>query len=127
MQVTGEEGVTLDDFLLYLKASFVDTIYLQQDAFDAVDVSVPLDRQKELFELMRGVTDRRYAFEDKAAARDYFTRISGLFKNLNYETRKSPRYQELLSQIESLQASIPVIGESETDDVAEESQVAQQA
>jgi V/A-type H+-transporting ATPase subunit A len=127
MQVTGEEGVTLDDFLLYLKASFVDTIYLQQDAFDAVDVSVPLDRQKELFELMRGVTDRRYAFEDKAAARDYFTRVSGLFKNLNYETRKSPRYQELLSQIESLQASIPVIGEGETDDVAEESEVARQA
>jgi V/A-type H+-transporting ATPase subunit A len=46
MQVTGEEGVTLEDFLLYQKAQFVDMVYLQQDAFDDVDASVP-DRAPE--------------------------------------------------------------------------------
>ena len=35
MQVTGEEGVTLDDFVTYQKALFLDMVYLQQDAFDA--------------------------------------------------------------------------------------------
>ena len=45
----GEEGVTLDDFILYQKAQFLDMVYLQQDAFDEVDASCPIDRQKRSF------------------------------------------------------------------------------
>ena len=42
MQVTGEEGVTLKDYILYHKSICLDQVYLQQDAFDDVDVSVPI-------------------------------------------------------------------------------------
>ncbi|CAG0975873.1 hypothetical protein ANRL3_01804, partial [Anaerolineae bacterium] len=52
IQVAGEEGVTMEDFLIYQQATFVDMVYLQQDAFDNVDVSVPLERQKETFMLI---------------------------------------------------------------------------
>ena len=52
MQVTGEDGVTLEDFVTQQKALFVDMVYLQQDAFDDVDVSVPLARQRETFDLV---------------------------------------------------------------------------
>jgi hypothetical protein len=38
MQVTGEEGISLEDFVRYLKARLVDRVFLQQDAFDAVDL-----------------------------------------------------------------------------------------
>jgi V/A-type H+-transporting ATPase subunit A len=44
MQVTGEEGVTLADYVTYQKSVFLDMVYLQQDAYDKVDVSVPLER-----------------------------------------------------------------------------------
>ena len=37
MKVVGEEGTSIDDFVLYLKAEYLDAVYLQQDAFDAVD------------------------------------------------------------------------------------------
>ena len=46
MQVTGEEGITLEDFVTYQKSTLVDMVYLQQDAFDPVDVSAPLERRK---------------------------------------------------------------------------------
>ena len=49
MQVTGEEGITLEDYVIYQKSLLLDMVYLQQDAYDTVDVSVPLERQKELF------------------------------------------------------------------------------
>jgi vacuolar-type H+-ATPase catalytic subunit A/Vma1 len=39
MQVTGEEGVSEEDFVTRQKSLRVDMVYLQQDAFDAVDVS----------------------------------------------------------------------------------------
>ena len=106
MQVTGEEGVTLEDFVLHQKALFVDMVYLQQDAFDPVDASVPLERQQLTFGKVYALVTRDYAFKDKEAARDYFTRLTGLFKNLNYAAKDSPDYGDLLRQIDSLAASV---------------------
>jgi V/A-type H+-transporting ATPase subunit A len=46
MQVTGEEGITLEDYVIYQKSLFLDMVYLQQDAFDPVDASTTQDRRK---------------------------------------------------------------------------------
>jgi len=109
MQVTGEEGVTIDDFVVSLQAQMVDLVYLQQDAFDDVDVSVPLPRQKQLFELLHRLTTRGYRFADKAAARDYFTKLTGLFRNFNYTSADSPEYANLLRRIEEFAAAVPEV------------------
>ncbi|CCE23344.1 V-type ATP synthase subunit A [Methylotuvimicrobium alcaliphilum] len=106
IQVAGEEGVTLEDFVLYQQAMFIDMIYLQQDAFDDVDVSVPLDRQKEIFMLIIKLVDAEYRFTDQNHARDYFTRLTGLFKNLNYAVWRSAEYNDLLAKIENLYKSV---------------------
>lgn len=47
IQVTGEEGVTNEDYITFQQALFLDMVYLQQDAFDPVDLAVPLERQQE--------------------------------------------------------------------------------
>ncbi len=103
MQVTGEEGVTLEDFVVYQKAIFVDMVYLQQDAFDAVDVSMSLERQRESFAMVRRLVERDYRFSDKQQAQDYFTQLTGLFKNLNYSERDSQEYERFRTQIEELE------------------------
>ena len=103
MQVTGEEGITLEDFVVYQKAIFVDMVYLQQDAFDPVDVSTSLQRQKEVFLLVKRLVERDYRFDDKEQARDYFTRLTGLLKNLNYSPRESQDYDRFLAEIEELE------------------------
>jgi hypothetical protein len=41
MQVTGEEGIALDDYCTWQKSVLVDMAYLQQDAFDEVDACMP--------------------------------------------------------------------------------------
>jgi len=102
MQVTGEEGVTLADYVTYQKSLFLDMVYLQQDAYDKVDVSVPLDRQKEVFALVRGLIQRDYPFSDKDEAHRFFTRLTGLLKNLNYTARNAPEYSAYLAQIDEL-------------------------
>ncbi len=100
MQVTGEEGITLDDFIVYQKAMLVDMVYLQQDAFDPVDVSASLERQQELFSLIERLVQRAYHFDDKESARSYFTKQIGLLKNLNYSPRTSQEYDHFLATIE---------------------------
>ena len=102
MQVTGEEGVTLEDYVIYQKSLFLDMVYLQQDAFDPVDTSVPQERQKEAYELVRGLIQRDYPFKDKDEARGFFTQLTGLFKNLNYAPWNSPEYAAYRAQIDNL-------------------------
>jgi V/A-type H+/Na+-transporting ATPase subunit A len=111
IQVAGEEGVSLEDGLLVLKAEFLDMVYLQQDAFDPVDASCPLSRQQRCLELVYGLIERPYRFRDKAAARDFFLRLTGLFRNLNYAPENSPTFLGYLQQIEQLVARV---GEAES-------------
>ena len=102
MQVTGEEGIALEDFVTYQQATFIDMVYVQQDAFDEVDVSVPLARQQRMFKLVMELVGRDYHFADKDSVRNYFTRLTGLFKNLNYARADSPDYERLLEEMRKL-------------------------
>ena len=108
MQVTGEEGVTTEDFVTYQKALFLDMVYLQQDAFDAVDASCSLERQQLSFNKVYQLVNQEYNFTDKPHIHDYFTRLTGLFKNFNYAGEDSPDHADLLNQIDRLAESMGV-------------------
>ncbi len=102
MQVTGEEGVTIEDFVTQQKALFVDMVYLQQDAFDSVDATVPLERQKKTFKLVYDVTQSTAEFADKAEVRQVFTQLTGLMKNFHYAAENTPEFKSVWDQIETL-------------------------
>lgn len=108
MQVTGEEGVSTEDFVLQQKALFLDMVYLQQDAFDDVDVSAPLARQQETFEMVYKIATTEFEFTDKDQVRKVFTDLTGLFKNLNYSADGSNERTGLVHQIEEVLQSAPV-------------------
>lgn len=107
-QVTGEEGISLDDFVASEAARFLDMVFLQQDAFDPIDSSSPLERQRALFDRVHAIASRPYAFADKEAARQYFTKLTGLFKNFNYAAPDSPDALRYLKEIEALDAAVPM-------------------
>jgi V/A-type H+/Na+-transporting ATPase subunit A len=102
MQVTGEEGVSMEDHLVHQKALFLDMVYLQQDAFDKVDASAALPRQKRTSDLVFDLVNRTYQFPDKSAIHDYFVRLTGLFNNLNYAKEETSEYKEFLDKIQEL-------------------------
>ncbi len=77
-------------------------VYLQQDAFNPVDASVSLERQQATLELIDELVSRDYTFDDKDAAREHFTRLTNLFRNLNYAREDMPEYTRLVEQIRSL-------------------------
>jgi V/A-type H+-transporting ATPase subunit A len=102
MQVTGEEGITMEDFLTWQKSVFLDMVFLQQDAYDPVDASTSLDRQKASFELVKGIIQAEYAIDGRDEARDFFTRLISLYKNLNYSPGDSAEYARYLREIREL-------------------------
>ena len=105
MQVTGEEGITPEDFIVWEKSVLLDMVFLQQDAFDDVDVSMSLERQQKSFQLLKRLIEAEYRFKDKDEARDYFTRITGAYKNLNYSPEESSDYERYRQEIEELAAN----------------------
>jgi V/A-type H+-transporting ATPase subunit A len=102
MQVTGEEGISLEDFIEWQKSVLLDMAYLQQDAFDEVDANMPRERQLASFRLLKKLLTAEFKFQDKDAARDFFTRITGLYKNWNYSRADSPDYERYMAEIEQL-------------------------
>ncbi len=102
MQVTGEEGVSTEDFVTQQKAMLVDMVYLQQDAFDPVDVSTSIERQKESFKLLIKIADSELGLTSKSEIRHWFNRMTDTFKNLNYAEQHSDAYKNFLEQIDLL-------------------------
>ena len=99
MQVTGEEGISLEDYLTWQKSVLLDMVYLQQDAFDDVDAAMSRERQIESFRLVESLVNADYDFTDRDAARDFFTRLTGLYKNWNYAAPDSPDFERYRAEI----------------------------
>jgi V/A-type H+-transporting ATPase subunit A len=99
MQVVGEEGTSTEDYVVYLKAEFLDAVYLQQNSFDAVDAACPLERQQRLFALVCEVLEHDFHVAAKDAARDLFFTLTEQFRNWNYAPDGSPAMHEAAAQI----------------------------
>ncbi|GAA4648967.1 V-type ATP synthase subunit A [Kistimonas scapharcae] len=112
MQVTGEEGVTLGDYVEFQKSLFLDMVYLQQDAFDHIDAACSLERQKFSFRLIVDLIRQDYNFADKNVARDFFVKLTGLYKNFNYAHMDSSEYKDYLEKIEDLRNQYAVSAEA---------------
>lgn len=83
MKVVGEEGTSLDDYVVYLKGDFLDAVYLQQNAFDPVDAAVNTERQRYMFDLLLQILTAKLDLADKAQARTYFYQLRQKFLDLN--------------------------------------------
>jgi V/A-type H+-transporting ATPase subunit A len=102
MQVTGEEGITDEDYVTQQKAAFVDFVFLQQDAFDAVDVSTSLTRQKSNIDLITEIVQTEFALADKTAIRNCFNHLTEVFRNMNYAEYDSEPYKRYQNDIVNL-------------------------
>jgi V/A-type H+-transporting ATPase subunit A len=102
MQVTGEEGISIEDYLKWQKSMLLDMVYLQQDAFDKVDASMSRERQVESFRFLKDLIDSDYDFTDRDEARNFFTKVTSLYKNWNYSAPDSPDYERYRSEITQL-------------------------
>jgi V/A-type H+-transporting ATPase subunit A len=83
MKVIGEEGTSLADFIDYLKGEFFDFVYLQQNAFDAVDEATAAERQKYVFNFIYQLLESEFNFKDKEEARHFFQGLRQLFRGWN--------------------------------------------
>jgi V/A-type H+-transporting ATPase subunit A len=99
MKVVGEEGTSIDDYVIYLKGELVDSVYFQQNSFDAVDAAVSPERQKYVFNMLIKIMGCRFSFDDKNEARNWFNRLRQKFLDYNGSEWKSERFSAFEKEI----------------------------
>ncbi|MBN1410699.1 MAG: V-type ATP synthase subunit A [Spirochaetales bacterium] len=100
MKVVGEEGTSLDDYIVYLKSEFVDSVYLQQNAFDAVDAATSIPRQRYIFNFLVKILLASFTLPDKASARSYFNQLRQRFLDLNGAEWESDNFKKIEKELE---------------------------
>lgn len=101
MKVVGEEGTSLDDFLIYLKGEYVDAVYFQQNSFDPVDSAVPTERQHRYFKLIVKIAASNLKFTEKDEARRWFAELRLKTLDFNGTQYLSDDFIRLEKEIES--------------------------
>jgi V/A-type H+-transporting ATPase subunit A len=115
MKVVGEEGTSLDDYIVYLKGDFLDSVYFQQNSFDEVDAAVSPERQKHIFNIILHILASKFTFKDKNSARSWFNKLRQKFLDYNGSALDSDRFKALQKEIEDTVAECS----SDVDEAAE--------
>ncbi len=105
MKVIGEEGTTTDDFVIYMKSDFLDSVYFQQNSFDEIDAACSVERQKYVFNKVVQVLGSDFELKEKDEARNYFNDMRQLFIDWNYTKWNSKEFKAAEKAIEEHYAS----------------------
>ena len=100
MKVVGEEGTSMEDFIIYLKGELVDAAYFQQNSFDPVDAAVKPERQIYVFAKLLKILASKFSFPNKDEARAWFNKLRQKFLDFNGAEWQSERFKRNEAEIE---------------------------
>ncbi|MFO7849138.1 MAG: V-type ATP synthase subunit A [Spirochaetia bacterium] len=94
MKVVGEEGTSLEDYIINLKSEFLDSVYIQQNSFDPVDAAVSVERQNYVFDMLFEILGAKLNIETKEEARSFFNQLRQRFIDWNYSEWQSDDFNK---------------------------------
>ncbi len=102
INILGDDGVPMSYHESFWKSELIDFTFLQQDAFDSIDAITSLERQKYMLDLVLGICEREFKFDDYEKCRDYFKQTINVMRQMNYSEFNSDnfnKYREELSKL----------------------------
>ena len=104
INILGDDGVPMSYHETFWKSELIDFCFLQQDAFDPIDSLCPLNRQKYMLDLVLGICDRSFTFDDYEQCRDYFKNMINLIRQMNYSEFESDAFNSYHVELNNLLA-----------------------
>ncbi|MFA5287217.1 MAG: V-type ATP synthase subunit A [Candidatus Omnitrophota bacterium] len=102
MKVIGEEGISLKDYIDYLKGEFFDYVYLQQNAFDPVDEATSQERQVYIYSFIYNILESDFNLADKENALHFFQQLRQLMRTWNSSQWNTGEFKRLEEEISLL-------------------------
>ncbi|MFP4365672.1 MAG: V-type ATP synthase subunit A [Bacteroidales bacterium] len=94
INILGDDGVPVNYHVDFWKSEVIDFVILQQDAFDPVDQSCPINRQKYMLAKVLDVYETEFEFGSFEEVNPYFKRIINEFKQMNYSEFESEQFKK---------------------------------
>ena len=102
INILGDDGVPMSYHETFWKSELMDFVFLQQDAFDAVDSLCPLERQKFMMNLVLDVCDKKFSFENFEQCRNFFKEIINDLRQMNYSEFHSEAFENYNAKLSKL-------------------------
>ncbi|MBR5856924.1 MAG: V-type ATP synthase subunit A [Bacteroidales bacterium] len=99
INILGDDGVPMEYHMRYWKSELIDFIILQQDAFDSIDCSTPMDRQEFMLKKVLEVCDTPVEFENFEECGAFYKNIINIMRQMNYSVYKSADFEKYLEQL----------------------------
>jgi len=102
INILGDDGVPIEYHEIFWKSEVIDFVILQQDAFDKVDASTPIERQKYMMNKVLDVSDTHFFFENFEEVNPFFKKMINVFKQMNYSEFQSEQFKKFETQLEEI-------------------------
>ncbi|WP_111446470.1 V-type ATP synthase subunit A [Breznakibacter xylanolyticus] len=102
INILGDDGVPLEFHERFWKSELIDFVILQQDAFDKIDASTPMERQKYMLEKVLEVADASFDFDNFEEVGSYFKQIINQFKQINYAEFNSEKFNAYMTELNTM-------------------------
>lgn len=102
INILGDDGVPLEYHDRFWKAELIDFIILQQDAFDKIDSSCPLNRQKFMLEKVIAICDMDFSFEHFEDCSKFYKSVINVLRQMNYSVFESDEFNKYEEEIDSI-------------------------
>ena len=99
INILGDDGVPMEYHSRYWKSELIDFIILQQDAFDSIDCSTPMDRQEFMLNKVLEVCEAPIEFEGFEDCAAHYKNVINIMRQMNYSVFKSADFEKYLEQL----------------------------
>lgn len=99
INILGDDGVPIGYHISFWKSELIDFVFLQQDAFDETDALCPMERQKYMLDLVIGMCEQEFNFEDFENCRDFFKELINDLRQMNYTKFHSEAFEAYVQKI----------------------------
>lgn len=102
INILGDDGVPLEYHERFWKSEIIDFVILQQDAFDKVDASTPIERQKYMMNKVLQLSNTPFKFESFEEINPYFKKVINILKQMNYSEFHSDKFTQFEAELKTL-------------------------
>ena len=102
INILGDDGVPISFHERFWKSELIDFVILQQDAFDKIDSSTSMLRQKYMLAKVLTVADTIFSFGHFEDVSTFFKNVINQFKQMNYSEFETDNFNQYERELDNL-------------------------
>ena len=105
ISILGDDSVPVEYHEIFWKGELIDFALLQQDAFDDIDQSTPMGRQRYMLNLILEICDAEIRFSNFEDVGKYYKSIINLLRQMNYCEFQDDSFKQYQIEIQKILTS----------------------